>query len=215
MSVWAANCRLQAAFGAARKPLVSLRQLLGASRRSIPAIRDPNGATSQRNLSDTYSSKTQSINGGSAFQIDITLDSTGATTAVAIDAGNDTPQGIISAINAANLGITASLLTLGTDGDEFQILLEGETGAANSYTVATNISGHSDLGFHSGANSAGSPHYDYQEASNAAFTFNGVAMERASNTINDVVTGVTLSLNAVHSANSDSETIKCLKLNLV
>ena len=62
-------------------------------------------------------------------------------------------------------------------------------------------------GFIQVQNTSGSTPKDYQEASNAAFTFNGVAMERASNTINDVVTGVTLSLNAVHSNNSDSETI--------
>ena len=186
---------------------VSITATDGTAKSGLSTIHVDSLATSQRNLSDTYSSKTQSINGGSAFQIDVTLDSTGATTAVAIAAGNDTPEGVVSAINAANLGITASLLTLGTDGDEFQILLEGETGAANSYTVATNISGNSDLGFHSGENTSGSTPKDYQEASNAAFTFNGVAMERASNTINDVVTGVTLSLNAVHSNNSDSETI--------
>ncbi len=186
---------------------VSITATDGTAQSGLSTIHVDSLATSQRNLSDTYSSKTQSINGGSGFQIDITLDSTGTTTAVAIDAGNDSPQGVISAINAANLGITASLLTLGTDGDEFQILLEGETGAANSYTVATNISGNSDLGFHSGENTSGSAPKDYQEASNAAFTFNGVAMERASNTINDVVTGVTLSLNAIHSNNSDSETI--------
>mgnify|MGYP003305313774 CR=1 FL=1 len=48
--VWAANCRLQAAFGAPRKRLVSIRQLLGTSRRSIPALRKPNGAPRQRNL---------------------------------------------------------------------------------------------------------------------------------------------------------------------
>ena len=102
---------------------VSITATDGTAQSGLSTIHVDSLATSQRNLSDTYSSKTQSINGGSGFQIDITLDSTGATTAVAIDAGNDTPQGVISAINAANLGITASLLTLGTDGDEFQILL--------------------------------------------------------------------------------------------
>ena len=87
---------------------VSITATDGTAQSGLSTIHVDSLATSQRNLSDTYSSKTQSINGGNAFQIDITLDSTGATTAVAIDAGNDTPQGVIfSAINAANLGITA------------------------------------------------------------------------------------------------------------
>ena len=50
MRAWAANCRLQAAFGAARRTLVSLRQLPGTSGRSIPALRKPNDAPPQRNL---------------------------------------------------------------------------------------------------------------------------------------------------------------------
>ena len=41
--------RLRAAFTAPRRPLVSLSQLLGTSRRSIPAFREPNGAPRQRN----------------------------------------------------------------------------------------------------------------------------------------------------------------------
>ena len=48
--VWAANCRLQAAFGAARRLLVSLRKLLATSGRSMPAFRQRNGAPRQRNL---------------------------------------------------------------------------------------------------------------------------------------------------------------------
>ena len=55
MSVWAANCRFQEAFGAPRKPLVSIRQLLGTSRKSIPALRKPNGALRQRNLASRES----------------------------------------------------------------------------------------------------------------------------------------------------------------
>ena len=50
MNIWAANCRLQAAFGASRQPLASLRQLLGTPRTSIPALRKPNGGPRQRHL---------------------------------------------------------------------------------------------------------------------------------------------------------------------
>ena len=59
MSVWAANFHFQAAFGAARKLLVSLRQLLGTSGRSIPALRKPNGGPRQRNLASREPNRAQ------------------------------------------------------------------------------------------------------------------------------------------------------------
>ena len=50
MSVWAANCCFQTAFGAPRKPLVSFRQLLGTPGIAIQALKEPNGAPRPRNL---------------------------------------------------------------------------------------------------------------------------------------------------------------------
>ena len=165
-------------------------------------------ATAQRNLSDVYSSTSQSINGGSGFTINITIpETTGTTTAITIAAGNDTPTGVVSAINASGLGITATLMTLDTSGTQYQIMLEGQTGAANSFSIDTSIGGSEDLGFHDASfNSSGTPPKDYQEASDADFYYNGVQLQRASNTVSDVITGVTVSLNAV-SSGSDTETI--------
>ena len=166
-------------------------------------------ATSQRNLSDQYSSTSQAINGGSAFDINITLDATGSTSTVSIAAGSDTPEGVVAAINAAGLDVSASLLTLGTAGNQYQLLLEGKTGAANSFSVATTISSDSDLGFHTGGNdnTSGTPPKDYQEAGDAVLKYNGISLTRDSNTLTDVIAGVTLSLNAVHDNANDKETI--------
>ena len=166
-------------------------------------------ATSQRNLSDQYSSTSQAINGGSAFDINITLDATGSTSTVSIAAGSDTPEGVVAAINAAGLDVSASLLTLGTAGNQYQLLLEGKTGAANSFSVATTIPSDSDLGFHTGGNdnTSGTPPTDYQEAGDAVLKYNGISLTRDSNTLTDVIAGVTLSLNAVHDNANDKETI--------
>jgi flagellar hook-associated protein 2 len=182
-------------------------------------------ATAQRNLSDVYSSTTQSINGGSAFTINIrSPETTGTTTAISIAAGNDTPTGIVSAINAAGLGITATLMTLDTSGTQYQILLEGQTGAANSFDVDTSIGGNEDLGFHDASyNASGTPPKDYQQASDADFYYNGVQLQRASNTLADVIPGVTVSLNAVSSGSetatinvtSDQSTLKTKLQDLV
>ena len=165
-------------------------------------------ATGQRNLSDVYSSTSQSLNGGGGFTINITIPETsGTTTAITIAAGNDTPTGVVSAINASGLGITATLMTLDSSGTQYQIMLEGQTGAANSFSIDTSIGGSDDLGFHDASyNSSGTPPKDYQEASDADFYYNGVRLQRASNTVSDVITGVTVSLNAV-SSGSDTETI--------
>jgi len=166
-------------------------------------------ATSQRNLSDQYSSTSQAINGGSAFDINITLDATGSTSTVSIAAGSDTPEGVVAAINAAGLDVSATLLTLGTAGNQYQLLLEGKTGAANSFSVATTIPSDSDLGFHTGGNdnTSGTPPKDYQEAGDAVLKYNGITLTRDSNTLTDVIDGVTLSLNSVHDNANDTETI--------
>ena len=165
-------------------------------------------ATAQRNLSDVYSSSSQSINGGSGFTINITIpETTGTTTAISVAAGSDTPTGVVSAINAAGLGISATLMALDTSGTQYQIMLEGQTGAANSFSVDTSIGGSADLGFHDASyNSSGTPPKDYQQAGDADFYYNGVRLQRASNTLSDVITGVTVSLNAV-SSGSDTETV--------
>ena len=189
---------------------VSVTSTDGSAKTGLSDIYVETLATAQRNLSDVYTSKTQSINGGSAFNITIDLDATNTTSTIAIAAGSDTPEGVVAAINAKGIGITARLMTLGTAGNEYQIMLEGPTGAANSFEVDTDIGGGNtdDLGFHDTSyNTSGVPPKDYQQAGDAVFKYNGVELERASNTLTDVIPGVTLSLNAVHTNANDVETI--------
>ena len=94
-------------------------------------------------------STTQSLNGGSGFTLTVTP-GTGSATNVTIEAGNDTPQGIVNAINAANAGVTATLLAE----DPAALTIEScspATGAANSYVVSLTLSD-GDLGFHDTSN---------------------------------------------------------------
>ena len=188
--------------------LVSVVSTDGSAQSGLYDIHVDVLATAQRNLSDVYSSSSQSINGGSGFTINITIpETTGTTTAISVAAGSDTPTGVVSAINAAGLGISATLMALDTSGTQYQIMLEGQTGAANSFSVDTSIGGSEDLGFHDASyNSSGTPPKDYQQAGDADFYYTGVRLQRASNTLSDVITGVTVSLNAV-SSGSDTETI--------
>jgi flagellar hook-associated protein 2 len=99
----------------------------------------------------------------------------------------DTPEGIMAAINAANTGVTASLVDTGVDGSNYRIVLSGQEGADKVFSVS---SGGIDLGFSNTENLL-------QTAQNAEFEFNGVGISRGSNDVSDVISGVTFSLNTV------------------
>jgi flagellar hook-associated protein 2 len=93
---------------------------------------------------------------------------------------------MVSAINGAKLGVTAQLISTGSG---FNVVLTGETGAAQSFTMSSNNG--------SGAAVTGvSFSTSLQTATNAAFKVNGLAVTRSSNTITDVIDGVTLDLYA-------------------
>ena len=62
-----------------------------------------------------------------------------------ISISTDTPAGVVEAINAANKGVTASLVDTGTGGNNFRIVLSGDTGLAGTFAVTSSIS--NDLGF--------------------------------------------------------------------
>ncbi len=157
-------------------------------------------AASQRNRSSEYTSSTETLNSGSAF--DITVTSNGSTQTISVDAGDDTPAGVVAAINASGTGFTATLIDTGTAGANYRIVLQGPSGADNAFTVSSTP----DLGFHTAGN-------QLQSAANALLTVDGMSIERTSNTISDAISGVTLNLNAVASGTSlqvtnDTTTLK-------
>jgi len=55
-------------------------------------------AQSQRNLSTGFSGLTDQLNGGSGFSLTLTIN--GTSTPITVADGQDTPQGVVSAINA-------------------------------------------------------------------------------------------------------------------
>ena len=127
----------------------------------------------------TYSSFTQTSS------VDITIDSS-----------NNTLAGVRDAINSAGAGVNASILK---NGDDYQLLLVSEeTGLSKSMSLTvsdseggdTDASGLSRLAF----NSSGSQLTQYAAGANANFSINGLAVSSASNTVTDVIDGVTLNL---------------------
>ena len=181
---------------------VKVSAVTGSAKAGTHSITISALATQQINISNSYSASSQSLNGGASFDLSIT-DSGGNVTTVSISDGNDNPAGIVAAINSANAGVSATLLAVNADSSEYRIVLSGDaTGSENSFVVSTSLDD-ADLGFHdatNGNNQQSGGVYSQQLAVNAAFTMDGVSLERASNSVGDVLDGVTLDLVGVSTA---------------
>jgi flagellar hook-associated protein 2 len=114
---------------------------------------------------------------------------------VTIAPGSDTLAAVASSINSAsgNPGIEASVIQ-GVDGAHL-LLTSAQTGAASSIAVSETDGGNSLAALTYGAGNTS--HYTQQSAAaDASYSIAGVAQTSASNTISNVVNGVTLTLLA-------------------
>ncbi len=138
-------------------------------------------AQEQRSVSNAFASETNAFN-SNPITVSISVGSSNPTT-TDITVTDASLQGTVSAINAANLGVTAEIIDTGDASDRYRIQLIGETGAENAFSLT---SSDSTLSFSS-----------VQSATDAQLNVNGIDFTRSSNVIDDVITGVTLSLNTV------------------
>lgn len=117
-----------------------------------------------------------------------------ASKTVTIDSSNNTLSGIRDAINAANIGVTASIINDGSANPYRLVLTSNATGVANSMKIS--VAGDTTLGGLLSQDPAGTQNLAQKSAaSNATFTVNGIDISKASNTVGDVVPGVTLNLS--------------------
>jgi len=113
---------------------------------------------------------------------------------ITIDSSNNTMAGIASAINAANAGVTATVVS---DVNGSRLTIKSATGAAQAFTLqATEDSsapGLSTLNVGVGATgtSIGT------QAKNSIVSLDGVSLQRDTNSISDLLTGVKLDLVSV------------------
>ena len=91
-------------------------------------------AAGEQAVSNTFSSATQSLNAGSAFNITVTP-AGGSATTVTVAAGSDTPQGIVNAINTIT-GVEAVLLS---EGSQHRITLRDTTSAGRQFSVSSTV----------------------------------------------------------------------------
>lgn len=115
---------------------------------------------------------------------------------ITIDSSNNTLQGIRDAINAAKIGVTATILNDGDATAPYRLSLSSDnSGVSNSIKVTVDGDGTIDsLLAHNPADDSGQNLSETITASNANLKVNGVAVSKASNSVSDVIHGVTLNL---------------------
>lgn len=147
---------------------------------------------------------------------------------ITIDSSNNTLGGVRDAINATNSSVSATIVNNGTTSQ--LVITSKDTGEANSLQIMvadtdggnTDQTGLSQLAFDPTAvpvspatTGNGKNMLQVQTAQNALFEVDGIAVTKASNTVTDVIEGVTLNLlassngsSAKLSVSSDQATVK-------
>jgi len=116
-----------------------------------------------------------------------------ATKTVTIDASNNSLQGIRDAINAAKIGVTASIVNDGSSSPYRLVLSADSMGASNSMKIS--VSGDAALSSLLGNDPAGTQNMsETTTAKNASLIVDGIAVSKTSNSPSDVIQGVTLNL---------------------
>ncbi|RMF18289.1 MAG: hypothetical protein D6761_02920 [Candidatus Dadabacteria bacterium] len=142
------------------------------------------------NATDTVGSGTLSVTVG------------GTTTDLTVSAGTTLEQ-LRDQINNADLGVQATLINTGSGATPWTLVLASEnTGTANAVSVDTS------------AMSGGPAFSEIVAARDAQIELNGVAITRATNTIDDAIAGVTLELtpdatgSTTITVDTDADTMK-------
>jgi len=136
---------------------------------------------------DTFKGGTLAVQIGSGTAVNVTI------------ADGSTLADVSSAINSANAGVSASVVN---DGATNRLVLKSNTtGSVGAITIAVTETGTGGTPVSPGVvqnltdfNSTGGNLALVQAANDAQFSVNGLAVTRSSNTVSDVISGVTLSL---------------------
>lgn len=153
-------------------------------------------ATTLTQASRSYTSKTDPILAGGATTATFELRKGGATSGVeiTIDSTNDSLEGLRDAINAADAGVTASIVDISGNGTQNQLVLKSnETGASGRVELVetTGTGTGADLTIRS-LNPPNAVN-DFS-ALEAEFSLNGLVITRSGNTITDAIEGVSFKL---------------------
>jgi flagellar hook-associated protein 2 len=132
-------------------------------------------------------SSTSAITGGESA-LNITVGGNPATVTIP---ANATLNDIRSAINSANIGVSATIINDGSGTPYRLALTSSKSGTANAITsISSSDSALNALVHYGGGSSA----MTETTATNAQFTVNGIPITSATNTVTDAIQGVTLNL---------------------
>jgi len=149
-------------------------------------------ATPQVTLSQAYASSSAGQVGTGSIDISINGD---AATTVVLD-GSETLEEVAAKIDGANAGVTAQLIY---DGSNYRIMIQGlNPGTANVVTFRENSI---TLGLNQ-------PGANLSDAQDAVFTLNGLTITRSTNTVSDLLAGVTLNLDREMAATDPDIVVK-------
>lgn len=135
---------------------------------------------------------------GSTF----TQDASQASKTVVIDSTNNSLQGIKDAINAANVGVTASIVNDGTEGSPYRLMLtSSNTGLSKSMKITASGGGDATITNLLSYDPAGTQNLTQTTAAqNASLSVNGLAISSTSNAVSSAIPGVTLNLSKTGSS---------------
>jgi flagellar hook-associated protein 2 len=147
-------------------------------------------ATAQVSASTGRADRNTTQLGDATFEI--TIGGTAHFVSVGAGTGFDsTLDGIAAAINAAGIGVSASVVDTGVGTNRYQLVLNGNmTGSQGAFDVALD-SGPATM--QTLVDELATP---LTAAQNARVQMNGITLERSTNQITDVIAGVTLDLRA-------------------
>jgi flagellar hook-associated protein 2 len=156
--------------------------------------------------------------GAGTSTFSVTINGTTTNINVTVNAGDSNSTvmaNIAAALNAKGLGVTASVVN-DTDSTARLVFTSNDSGSANSISVA-DVSGNlmQDVGWTTGvisgrtaSTSTGAGFVNSSVSSlDASFTLDGIPITRSSNTITDVLTGVTINLAGTQQSTDNPVTL--------
>lgn len=155
-------------------------------------------ATAQSIASTGFATSDTALNSDTEFSLNFNF-ADGRITNISVT--TPTPAGLVSAINSAKVGIQARLINTGDTATPYKVVVTGQTGALNSFSLRAVDNANSDIVNESGdkifdTNNPADATRVLQTAANAQFSVNGLAVSRDSNQVDDLIEGISFQLYA-------------------
>jgi flagellar hook-associated protein 2 len=173
---------------------IEVTQLAQAQKLATVGQSSPNTAIGSGTLNFDFGTITGTTSNGKYQNASFVNNGLGSKS-ITIDSSNNTLSGIRDAINAANIGVTATIVNDGGSSPYRLTLSNSQTGETQSMKISvTGDPALSSLLSHNPADNSGQALTETVKAQNAKLNVDGIAVTKTSNIVNDVLPGVTLTL---------------------